>query len=231
MSIERLSEIGSYPAVTYALNPVESLVTRFGVPGLTRDERRTLEQGLGTAVEAIAGSDAPAVPLTEPKACELSARFADKIVWQLEVGAASDVIPGSLRNYTLEMLNRHCSNSLSLASGTSEMLVDPHEISQAYGYENLFNNLEPITQETLSEWGHQEAHPDIPTQLQRKVDLDTTKRLARASWQLLFGQLDIPPVDFRMTPQDKDYLLFWSSRDTSLNCKFIYIATYHFIAK
>jgi hypothetical protein len=217
VSLENLSRVGQYPSQTYALNPIESLVTRFNAPDLTKDERNLLEQGLAVTVDAAFDSSGPAVPLSEPKACELAATFDEKILWQLESGAASKEIPRDLNQHVHAYISKHRKRALGLASGKPELLVDPVDVSNWYGIPDLFSDLDRVTNDTLAEWGHQAEHPELPEQLQQKVSLETTKKLAQTAWSLLFCQQGSVPAEFKMSGEDRDFLLFWSARNERLD--------------
>ncbi len=207
-----MSELSREPAQTYQLNVLASALGRFAPPDLDELTIRQSVDMCDQVVEAIHEESQPVVPHTNETLLVEALAFDDKLLNQLEMGRAAIYLPDRIHRAALQTVTDHADTCKSLLSKKAprEIIVDPSSIANSYGLADLWDNADNVLQDEVARWSDFAAHPEVPADLQKKVDLPETKELMKLMWRHVIGVDDYPEVKTYLTDQPDLYHVFWA---------------------
>lgn len=208
-----------FPAETYKLNVLASVLGRYAIPDLSQKSFHQIGEMLDATTELLEKNDAPEVPHTEPVLLEEAALFDQKLLQQLEVGPASNLLNGTHRKKLTSIIARHqdfCLDAYN-RSAKSELLTNPRAVACAYELPDLFNNSQQIIHEEVQKWGYSTEHPATNNILQQKVNIGETKGLIRLMAEKVIGISVELNVNAYITDDVDNYHVFWAPHAEGLD--------------
>lgn len=197
-------------AQTYQFNILASALGRFAAKDVDEETVQQvsllLEQTLNTM-----NDETPPVPHTNPELLRQALIFDKKLTAMIEYASKSSLVSKELAGKLHSIISKHSKycNSILLADGAFEMLVDPASIAKEYGLPSLWEDAEDIIFEEVNNWGKSTQHPIVPSSLAKKVDAKTTKKLIQLAHNDLFHMPEELNVDVVIENNVKLYHLFW----------------------
>jgi hypothetical protein len=155
--------------------------------------------------------DTPPVPHTNPELLRQALIFNKRLIAMLEHASSSSLVNKELASQLHLIINKHSEycNSMIVADGAFEILINPASIAKRYGLPNLWKDVEAIISGEVNNWGKFTQHPSIPSTLARKVDTKTTKKLIQLMHSDLFRMSKTLDIEIAIKDDVRLHHLFW----------------------
>jgi hypothetical protein len=205
-------ELHNEPAQTYQFNVLASAIGRFAPPNI---DSHTINQSVAmfdNVVEVIREQAKPPVPHTCNTLLDEAMAFDLKLNRQLKSGPAAAYLSSKAISAAVEIVTDHVAScqALKTKDNSYEMLIDAESVAINYGLYDMWTNTDNVILEEAAKWSAFREHPEVGSDLLKKIGVDETKNMMSLMWTHIIGISDHPKTRIYSTDSASRYHLYWA---------------------
>ena len=215
-----MSESIVAPAQTYNLNVMASVLGRFAVPDIDSETRAQAAGMLDETLDSLLVPGVPAVPHSNQELLGEAIAFDQKLRRQLSNGPAGEQLDDMTRRVAMKLVITHeeeCERLAGMTLPRAELFVDPVDIAQAYGLDDLWTGSDGVIREEAARWLQYAAHPPLNADLRKPVELGETRALMQLMWRDVICAQRYPDVRTYLTDDTDNYHVYWAPLANTLD--------------